>query len=881
MKVTQLFALIGMASAECPNACSGHGTCGAKDSCACYQNYQGNDCSERTCYFGIAHVDTPKGDLNADGYVSGPLTTVITGSEVYPWGTTEQYPNADANEGHFYMECSNKGMCDRKTGTCDCFDGYEGTACVRASCPNECSGHGTCESIKELAEQKSYNTNAHDVPTSTPVGSTPETHHNFDLAIEESYAYDLWDQDKTLGCKCDPVYYGADCSLKKCKYGVDPLFYDNADGVIKQTTVIHLGSKSARNENIGGTFRIVFYDVFGEKYVTKQIDATRTTTSAAKVRAALEALPNGVISHTSGDITGTPPSAVTVSKSAIAGETTTTGTIGAGAEGELGAGLGVSGAAVGTGATDSGYGPEFTVTFNTNPGMLKSIELDTREINNPGTPDYWVANTRQGQFSSRYSTNLGRVQGLDYGSKLLYTNSDWYTANGDNTMVKIGGQEVRVTGGTAYQLQLSEPYLGASIIPTLTNTGASATAFAADTHTLTIVAPGTSIISNHLLDGAKLYTGGCSLTSDAAAAAVNAAAMKTATSLLCDATHDCTSDILDGTDTPIYRRTDDPTNQNLYATADTGVATDALLTTRGSPDVYVVAAPEVAVVKSFTTATSVFGLTGALAAATGSTDNLVFVNGQGPYTPTATIGTGATDFAVDATSGGAATLDFLSADFDNAQTAMNLQITKADTKSIAGGSILALNGRRYKVKSVGTTAANGKITLTENFAGGQLLQLCSACFAGIDDHSDAAKSVITIATKKLTITKGDYLLVAGYVNTDLKMTVGAEATAGDHADGQSFTTSFGANKGRPATATAVGAAQGTAAVLSAQTTALYKEINTNNYIGSVVTESLEAAPFQYVSQCSSRGTCDSSTGVCKCFKGYSNDNCDNQNMLAM
>ena len=95
MKTFIFLALVGFAAAECPNACSGHGTCGAKDSCSCYQNYQGNDCSERTCYFGIAHVDTPKGDLNADGMVSGPLTTVITGSEVYPWGTTEQYPNAD------------------------------------------------------------------------------------------------------------------------------------------------------------------------------------------------------------------------------------------------------------------------------------------------------------------------------------------------------------------------------------------------------------------------------------------------------------------------------------------------------------------------------------------------------------------------------------------------------------------------------------------------------------------------------------------------------------------------------------------------------------------------------------------------------------------
>merc|ERR1740138_451288 len=274
--------------------------------------------------------------------VSGPLTTVITGSEVYPWGTTEQYPNADANEGHFYMECSNKGICDRKTGTCDCFDGYEGTACVRASCPNDCSGHGTCESIKEIAEQKSYNTNAHDVPTTTPIGST--NHHNFDLAIEESYAYDLWDQDKTLGCKCDPVYYGADCSLRKCKYGVDPLFYDNSDGVIYQTTVVHLGSKSNLQGAITGTFRIVFYDVFGEKYVTKKISALDA------LKASFEALPNGVIAHSSTDITATPPAAVTVAVQANTGVTTTAG---------------------------AAYGPEFTVTFSTNPGILKSIELDT------------------------------------------------------------------------------------------------------------------------------------------------------------------------------------------------------------------------------------------------------------------------------------------------------------------------------------------------------------------------------------------------------------------------------------------------------------------------------------------------------------------------
>ena len=124
---------------QCPNACSSHGECRVHDECHCYQNYQANDCSERTCYFGIAHVDSPKGDLNHDGVISGPLTTVLTGSEVYPWGTTEQFPNADANEGHFYMECSNKGLCNRQTGICECFEGYTGTACARAACPNDCS----------------------------------------------------------------------------------------------------------------------------------------------------------------------------------------------------------------------------------------------------------------------------------------------------------------------------------------------------------------------------------------------------------------------------------------------------------------------------------------------------------------------------------------------------------------------------------------------------------------------------------------------------------------------------------------------------------------------------------------------------------------------
>ena len=119
---------------------------------------------------------------------------------------------AITNSAHDYMECSNKGLCDRQTGECECLPGYDGAACQRASCPSktitsgsssnrgltssvgsgtfsgksafsgksstlpqvgECSGHGTCETISELA------------------------------AYDHGNIYTLWDKYSTMGCKCD------------------------------------------------------------------------------------------------------------------------------------------------------------------------------------------------------------------------------------------------------------------------------------------------------------------------------------------------------------------------------------------------------------------------------------------------------------------------------------------------------------------------------------------------------------------------------------------------------------------------------------------------------------------------------------------------------
>merc|ERR1711990_1077469 len=147
----------------------------------------------------------------------------------------------------------------------------------------------------------------------------------------------------------------------------------------------------------------------------------------------------------------------------------------------------------------------------------------------------------------------------------------------------------------------------------------------------------------------------------------------------------------DGFTSAIYRRSDDPSNQNLYKTADTAVATDAIMTTRGSSDVYIVTgAAQGAGVKSFTTATSKFEVGGTLSAAS-EADAAIFVNNHGPYTrASGTIATDATEIVVDAASGGKALADFNNADFTNAVNLFPLHISKAAGVAISAGDILAV-----------------------------------------------------------------------------------------------------------------------------------------------------------------------------------------------
>jgi hypothetical protein len=207
LRVAALGVLAAQVAARCNNDCNQHGVCNAGSTCECERGFVGNDCAERLCYFGEAFIDTPLGDINANQAVDTDQQVYFhhnnapVGEQYDPaYGLARSTNTAEWDEGHFYRECSNKGTCNRATGECECFPGFEGAGCTRQVCPDDCNGHGMC------------------------VG-----------ADSTNADYLAWDLTHTQSCVCDPGYTGPSCSLRKCPVGVDPIanVYTNTDSVWK------------------------------------------------------------------------------------------------------------------------------------------------------------------------------------------------------------------------------------------------------------------------------------------------------------------------------------------------------------------------------------------------------------------------------------------------------------------------------------------------------------------------------------------------------------------------------------------------------------------------------------------------------------------------
>jgi len=258
LKAVLLLTAASSVSAECPNECSGHGDCSVDDICVCYDQWgtgierASGDCSDRECFFERAWADQPL----YDGRV------------------------------HRYAECAGKGLCDRETGLCDCFEGYEGYACQRKTCPNGCSGHGRCEFIEDLGEQLL------DISANTNMGSYPVTVPYYD-----------WDKSRTMACACDAQYTGFDCSKRMCPYGADVLdLRDNlliAEKKHKQY-ITFIEDDDTFAETDLQTFALTFRSRLNETFTTYPISFDKTTLAQKNdlrddIHLALLSLPNRVI----------------------------------------------------------------------------------------------------------------------------------------------------------------------------------------------------------------------------------------------------------------------------------------------------------------------------------------------------------------------------------------------------------------------------------------------------------------------------------------------------------------------------------------------------------------------------------------------------------
>lgn len=260
--VLLLIALVNV-SAKCDNSCSGHGTCTINDVCQCYDNWglglfhDSGDCSQRICPFEFAWVDTP----DANGYH------------------------------HRYMECAAKGICNRDSGECECFPGYEGKGCQRTTCPNDCSGHGLCRFIEQM-----------------PFQSVPDDYKHGEFGLEDPKIFEdsfrYWDLSKTRGCVCDPTWGDIDCSKRMCPYGTDIMdIRQNMVAAAKfqtQHITFVAGQVSALNGLGGDTFALTFKSRLNETFTTIPIVVKVRTEDdfhgfLFDVENALENLPNRVI----------------------------------------------------------------------------------------------------------------------------------------------------------------------------------------------------------------------------------------------------------------------------------------------------------------------------------------------------------------------------------------------------------------------------------------------------------------------------------------------------------------------------------------------------------------------------------------------------------
>lgn len=235
MKFILSLAFLATAAAECNNGCNGNGWC---------SNYQMTFSAENSDQ--VAVIEVPQCAL-VDGVPTCGVTglqpqgydnelykkdsctcfmRMDNGKQVYgytgadcslltcPYSASWDYaPIANDNHNQ-YVECGGRGVCNRKSGACECYEGYDGTSCQRTTCPNDCSNHGVCVTAHEYTKKMS---------------ETIEWDSFSEFEYTKIQYKSAWDSKKIRGCMCDLGWRGPDCSQQEAPSGKDPMGGEGAE----------------------------------------------------------------------------------------------------------------------------------------------------------------------------------------------------------------------------------------------------------------------------------------------------------------------------------------------------------------------------------------------------------------------------------------------------------------------------------------------------------------------------------------------------------------------------------------------------------------------------------------------------------------------------